>query len=161
MSQPLWTDVLQATGAIGALIISTVGFAVLIYQVRQLERSIRGNVNESLYNQNLEFLRVLTNNPDLRPYFYENRDVTVEDPKYYQVMSLAEILASFLELIALQKSDIPKHVWVHWLSYIQDMYRSSPVLRQHFRDNKSWYSRDILTLLDNSVASDLHALATN
>lgn len=161
MSLPLWTEVLQAIGAIGALIVSTIGFAALIYQIRQLERSIRGNVNESLYNQNLEFMRIIANNPDLRPYFYENRDITAENPKYSQVMSVAEILASFLELIALQKSDIPKHVWVHWSNYIQDMYKNSPVLRQHFRENKSWYSRDILVLLEANLVSDRDGSATN
>ena len=44
-----WTNECQAIRAIGSLAVSIIGFAVLLYQLRQLRRSMQTDTHSKLY----------------------------------------------------------------------------------------------------------------
>jgi hypothetical protein len=144
---PLWTEVVQALGSAAALLVAIFGFGLLIHQIRQLERAIRGDTHAQLYEKAFQIMTLLAAHPDLRPYFYGNKVLRGKDPKQNEVMCAAEIVANFMEFVALQRQNLPKSVWERWATYIKDRYHTSKVLRDYFVVNRNWYADEILGLL--------------
>src|SRR5437588_1383660 len=73
------TVLAAVAGVIGAVIGAVLGgvFALKAAkrQVEVMVRHSRGDVNERLYNQSLQILRFFAGNPEVRPYFYDNKDI--------------------------------------------------------------------------------------
>jgi hypothetical protein len=145
---PRWTDVLQAIGAIGSLAIAIIGFGILIYQIRQLERAIRGDTQSGLYVQTFEIMKFIADNPEIRPYFYDGKELRPEDESYNLIMTATEIVADFFEHVVLQKANLPSEVWQKWCFQIQKTYSNSPTLQEYYTTNKLAYSVDVVTLCE-------------
>jgi hypothetical protein len=144
---PLWTDVVQAIGSLCSFLFTFVGFVLLFRQVRQIERTIRGDVNERLYNQNLEILKCFVDDPEIRPFFYDNKEVEPTHPSYLKIVCIAEILASYLELVYVQLDEMPPKIRGTWKTYMKAMYANSPSLRQHLKENEDWYYSGLISVL--------------
>jgi hypothetical protein len=151
---PQWTDVLQAIGAIGSLLIAVIGFGILIFQIRQLERAIRGDTQSGLYAQTFEIMKFIADNPQIRPYFYDGKELRVGDESYNLVLTATEIVADFFEHVVQQKANLPDEVWQKWCVQIQRTYLSSPALREYYTTNKLAYSVDVVTLCEQSKKHD-------
>lgn len=146
---PMWTDVALAVGSIGTFAVAVIGFPVLILQLRQIERATRGNTHSSLFAQSFETMKLIFGNPEFSPYIYADKELPQDDPHFFALKALVEIIADFLEHVALQKANLPKEVWMHWKEYIISMHRSCPLLREHFRQHADWYSESILMLFSD------------
>jgi hypothetical protein len=155
--EPKWTDVLQAISALGSLVVAVVGFGILIYQIKQLERAIRSNTQSELYSQGFEILKFLGENPEIRPYFYEGKELDVGDKSGDLVLSATEIVADFFEHVVLQKRNLPEAVWQKWAVQIQKTYSDCPTLRQYYASNKSLYCEDIVRLCEESASNEKDA----
>lgn len=149
---PSWTDVVQAICSLGALIVAVVGFVALIFQVRQLERAIRGDTHSKLYEQGLATVQLVFEAPNLWPYVYEGKETAPGDPDYFQLCALVEIIADFHEHIALQKPNLPPAVWQRWRDYLRETTRTCPTLRDHYRRRAPWYLQEILGLVSEGDA---------
>jgi hypothetical protein len=73
------TIIAAITGILGVILGAVIGgiFALKATK-RQIEVMLlqsRGDVNERLYSQSLEIMRFFAENPELRPYFYDNKDL--------------------------------------------------------------------------------------
>src|SRR5437016_8264308 len=140
-------------GVIGAIIGAVLGgvFALKAAkrQVEVMLRQSRGDVNERLYNQSLEIMRFFAENPEVRPYFYDNKDIARagSELEKLRVLSTAEMVAGFMELVALQIEEQPTEIQPRWKAYIVDGYNSSVVLREHLSTCTAWYADDFLRLL--------------
>jgi len=135
-------------GVIGAMIGGFFALRAATKQIEVMLAQTRGSVNERLYNQNLEINRFFAENPELRPYFSNNKELTdASAEEKLRVLSTAEMLAGFVELVALQMPEIEDSIQLKWKNYIVDAYNSSPALRQHFEADAGWYADDILALL--------------
>ena len=88
-------------------------------------------------------------NPELRPYFYDNKDLgrTESELEKLKVLSTAEMVGGFMELVALQLAEQPAEIQPRWKAYIVDGYNSSVVLREHLSTCTAWYADDFLRLL--------------
>lgn len=149
-----WTDVVQAIAALGALFIAAIGFVVLIFQIKQLERAIRGDTQSGLYAQTLEIMKFIADNPELRPYFYDGKELQAGDESYNLVLTATEIVADFFEHVVLQKANLPDEVWQKWCFQIQKTYSNSPVLQEYYTTNKLAYSVDVVSLCEQSKKQD-------
>ncbi len=58
---------------IGAIIGGVFALKAAKRQVEVMMLQSRGDVNERLYNQSLEIMRFFAENPEVRPYFYDNK----------------------------------------------------------------------------------------
>jgi hypothetical protein len=65
---------------------------------------------------------------------------------------LAEMVAGFMELVALQIEDQPAHIKPRWKAYLCDQYNSSAVLREHISTCIAWYADDLLHILPTESA---------
>src|ERR1700756_2911222 len=86
-------------GAMGGAILG--GVFALKAAKRQVEvmlRQSRGDVNERLYNQSLSIMLFLAQNPELRPYFYDNKELSAAENELekLKVLSAAEMVAGFM-----------------------------------------------------------------
>src|SRR5207253_5800539 len=137
-------------GAIGGAVLGGV-FALKAAksQVEVMLRQSRGDVNERLYNQSLEIMKFFAQNPELRPYFYDNKDIARagSEVERLKVLSTAEMVAGFMELVALQMEDQPNQIQPRWKAYLVDQHKSSAVLREHIATCAAWYADDFLGLL--------------
>jgi len=141
---------------LGAIIGGVFALKAAKRQVEVMLRQSRGDVNERLYNQSLEIMRFFAENPEVRPYFYDNKDLVRTDSEMerLKVLSTAEMVAGFMELVALQIEEQPADIQPRWKAYIVDGYNSSVVLRDHVSSCMSWYADDFLRLLPaNAEAS--------
>ena len=122
---------------------------------RQIEVMLlqsRGDVNERLYNQSLSIMKFFAENPELRPFFYDNRKLSEasNELEKLKVLSAAEMVAGFTELVALQLQEQPAEIQPRWQAYIVDAYGSSSVLREHLASCRAWYADDLLRLLPSN-----------
>jgi hypothetical protein len=152
------TIIAAIAGVLGVILGAVIGgvFALKATK-RQVEVMLlqsRGDVNERLYNQSLEIMRFFAENPELRPYFYDSKDLSKAptDLEKLKVLSTAEMVSGFMELVSLQMAEQPEEIQPRWKAYIVDGYNSSPVLREHLATCVAWYADDFLRLLPaNSV----------
>jgi hypothetical protein len=154
---PLWTDKVQAIAIIvyvvltfAYVIVTLIGFLLLRRQIRQVDLSTRGETYGELYSQQHSITTFFIENLQLRPYFYDNREIETE-ANYLQIMAVAEMVADFLEHIYLQLPNLPADVREGWAAYMERIYSNSPALRIHFDANGSWYSEELLEMLSSRV----------
>src|SRR6267154_2450884 len=147
------TIVAALAGVLGVILGAVIGgvFALKATK-RQVEVMLlqsRGDVNERLYNQSLEIMRFFAENPEVRPYFYDNKDLTsaLSELEKLKVLSTTEMVSGFMELVALQLAEQPAEIQPRWRAYIVDGYNSSVVMREHIATCTAWYADDLLRLL--------------
>jgi hypothetical protein len=147
------TIVAALAGVLGVVLGAVIGgvFALKATK-RQIEVMLlqsRGDVNERLYNQSLQIMRFLAENPALRPYFADNKALSTceNELEKCRVLSILEMVAGFMELVSLQLAEQPLEIQPRWKAYIVDGYNSSAVLRDHVSTCTAWYADDFLQLL--------------
>ena len=138
-----------AGGVIGAIIGGVFALKATKRQVEVMLLQSRGDVNERLYSQSLLIVKFFAENPELRPYFYDNKDLSraESDLQRLKVLSAAEMVGGFMELVALQLGEQPAEIQPRWKSYLADSYNSSAVVREHLASCSAWYADDLLCLL--------------
>jgi hypothetical protein len=124
-------------------------------QIEVMMLQSRGDVNERLYNQSLSIMKFFAENPELRPFFYDNRELSLaaDDLQRLKILSTAEMVAGFMELVALQLEEQLPEIRPRWKAYVCDAYASSPVLREHLESCRTWYADDLLRLLPEKSAA--------
>jgi hypothetical protein len=157
---PLWTDKVQAIAGIvytiltlAYVIVTLVGFLLLRRQIQQVDSSTRGETYGELYGQQHSITQFFINNLQLRPYFYDNQEISSADADFAKIMAVAEMVADFLEHIYLQLPNLPEDVREGWESYMVRIYGNSPALRLHCEDNASWYSDELIQMLRSRRAN--------
>jgi hypothetical protein len=94
-------------------------------------------------------MRFFAENPEVRPYFYDNKDLSKAETELekLRVLSTAEMVSGFMELVSLQLAEQPEDIQPRWKAYIVDGYNSSSDLREHLATCTAWYADDFLRLL--------------
>ncbi len=140
-------------GIIGIIVGALIG-GIFVQRAtkRQIEVMLmqsRGDVNERLYSQSLSIMKFFAEHPELRPYFYDSKDLTqtANELERSKVLTAAEMVGGFMELVAMQLEEQPTEIQVRWKAYITDACNLSPVLREHLASCAAWYADDLLRLL--------------
>jgi hypothetical protein len=147
------TIVATVAGLVGVVLGAVIGgvFSLMAAkrQVEVMLQHSRGDINERLYSQSLGIMQFFAEHPEVRPYFYDNKDLNKAESELekLRVLSTAEMVAGFMELVALQLEEQPADIQPRWRAYIGDGYESSAVLREHLATCSAWYADDFLRLL--------------
>jgi len=144
---PTWTDIAQAIGSIVSCGVTIIGFIFVYKQLKQVEQTIQKDSLESLYGRVHEIHQVILNDPQLRPFFYENRPLPDDEMLLNKVAVFSEMVLDFYELISHQKDFMPSDLFDSWETYIKDLYRRSPVLKDHLHKHSTWYSAEMRAFL--------------
>jgi len=140
-------NLLQALANFVTPIISLVGFGLIYLQIRELRKSTLGATHGALYSQQHSIHKFFIENPTLRPFFYNNQELSPNHAEYERVMAVAEMMGDFFEHIYLQRANLPDDVWVGWRNYMLAIFQSSPALREHFGSKQMWYGAKVVNLL--------------
>jgi len=116
------------------------------YQSLITSRGVQAQTWQTLSAPGTEISKVFIEHPELRPYFYENKPFSREDPNYHAVSSVAEMYLDFLEafiddyvanLPGMEPNGVNR---VLWDKYFTDMFASSPALQSIAKAEQKWYS---------------------
>ena len=112
-------------------------------------------MHERLYSQSLEIMKFFAENPEMRPYFYDNKNLSAagNEMEKLKVLSTAEMVSGFMELVALEIKQQPLEIQPRWKAYVADTYNSSGVIRDHLAECQAWYAEDLLRLLPPQTAA--------
>jgi hypothetical protein len=84
-----WTDVVQAMAAMTAAITSIGMLLIVNKQLRQANRSQKQSYHVSLYSANAEIDKIFVNKPELRPDFYDNKELDCGNLKTKRIIFMA------------------------------------------------------------------------
>lgn len=155
MDPTLLAAIAGIVGAIvGAILAGVFALMAAKRQVEVMLRHSRGDVNERLYYQSLEIMKFIAEHPEVRPYFYDNQPLSKAESEEdrLRILSVAEMVGGFMELVALQIEDQQPEIQTRWKAYIVDAYNSSSVVREHLALCEAWYADDLLRLLPTESA---------
>jgi hypothetical protein len=155
----LFSLTLSAVG----LVISALGFTAVIVSIRTAQEQLRHTEAQariltrgrSLGNV-LALHRIFLDHPQLRPYFFEGKDLEMSDPLYPQVEAVADM---HLNLFAYnldyrlitgesygvfpEDGDSPEG----YKSYIRSRLALSPVMRRRLEQKGEWFSPHLQEVL--------------
>jgi len=143
----LSAESLEAYIAAGGLVVTIIGFAFIIVQIRQLERSVRSGAQSAIYTQAADFRGHLVAHPQLRPYFFDGADIDPSHPEYGRVLTMAEMLLNYLEQIAVQGGNFDGGDRKAWETFIRNSLEASPVMTKRLAENRNAYSRQLQRLV--------------
>ncbi|HEY8562570.1 MAG TPA: hypothetical protein VIL74_19480 [Pyrinomonadaceae bacterium] len=125
-------------------------------QTMALMTETSGNVNERLYNQNLEIMRFLAEHPNLYPYFFSNKELgeSMGETEREQVYCTAAMIIGFMNLIAVQIDELPEGQRPNWNRYVMEQYEASGVLRRQIDSHSNWYCSGVLKLISDIKKTD-------
>jgi hypothetical protein len=113
-----------------------------VYQLGQVERSVRSATRWSIYDLAARVKQNIIDNPELRPYFHEAKEITTEDKNYEKVMAVADLFCLYLEKIATQGEGISKDNRKAWGQYVRDVYNNCPAFKYILRERKGGIQRN-------------------
>lgn len=142
-----WTDVTQAVTAVATLIVTAIGFVLVLWQIGLVRRSLLTQANSVLSEQSLTILQFVADHPETYDYLYHNKVLSPRDPNAVAVRSLCEMVANYADLTVAMLPDLRPDVAERWTRFITDTASCSPALREHFQTHRLWYSDDLLRLL--------------
>ena len=139
-----WTSIIQTLVAI-------VGFAAVVYQLSQVERSVRSATRWSIYDLAARVKQNIIDNPEVRLYFHESKEISKEDGNYDKVMAVADLFCLYLEKIATQGEGISEQNRKAWGKYVRGTYASCPAIRIHLNGKEDWYSAEFWKIINNEA----------
>lgn len=147
-----WTDTnqVQATAGVLSVIVTFVGFLLIWRQIKQVDSSARGQTHSYLYTHQDSITHFFIDNPNLRPFFYDNKDLSGTESEIITLRAATEMVADFSEHIYLQLPNLPVDIREGWEFYMKTLYNRSPMLRIHFEVNGDWYSEEFIKIISSS-----------
>lgn len=126
---------------------TVVGFAFIIVQVRQLERSVRSGAQSAIYTQAADFRSHLVAYPEIRPFLFDAVDIDPSHPEYNRALTIAELFLNYLEHIAVQGGNFDGGDRRAWESFVKGALAASPLMTKRLRENAKAYSAQLRRLL--------------
>jgi hypothetical protein len=137
-------------------VISALGFTAVIVSIRTAQAQManaaaqtRLQVRDRTLSNVLALDRVFLDHPELRPYFYEGKDLDKSDPLYPKVEAVAEMHLDVFDYNLNYRLHFPKeyHFAEGNESFIREMLAHSPVMRRHLEKSAQWFSPELRALL--------------
>ena len=131
-----------------AIVVNIVGFVFVVRQIRQQALATRGETYASLCGLSYEILGMMADRPYLYPYFYGRKPLATDDEHRIEVLCCCEMIANYCDNTALQRENIPEHVWARWRNFLREQLSMSLVLQEFMGEYRNWYSPEIGEILD-------------
>lgn len=132
---------------ISGLVISIAGFVIVIFQLANLDQSLKSSARGSIYDMASRIKEVFLAKPYLRKYFHDGVGISREDSLYDEVVAMADYFCLYLEQITTQKANIDEEERQSWLKYAHDIYHNSPVIQEYIKDKGDWYSKKFWSVI--------------
>jgi hypothetical protein len=146
-------EILNTIGTWLGPAITAVGFIFVWSQLKRERVSLETQTSWQVYGLSLNIQTLFIDNPELRPYFYEEAPLPEVEPGRSKVLAMAEIICDHLESLVLSKEAMDIDVMNVWVPYMQGLYRKSSVIRDFLRhENEGYrYAREFTDIISSSV----------
>jgi len=131
-----------------SIVVNIIGFYFVVRQITQQALATRGETYTSLCGLSYEILKLIHENPFLYDYFYNNKKIESNSDHRVQVLICCEMIANYCDNVALQRENIPNHVWQRWKNFIIGQLEISSELKKFMLDYKDWYSVEMVAILN-------------
>jgi hypothetical protein len=132
-------------------------FLFVGYQLWQARRNIRGATEHTLYVHYTEICKLLIGKPHLRPYFYENKTMLLQDSNNphlrEEIDMMSEAILGLIEHSALHERNLPSDTWNNcWMPHAHEHLDKSKEMRDFFAPNRVWYTATLRRVIDEYLA---------
>lgn len=121
-------------------------------QVKILNMSLERNTYMDFESSLSQLSKSLIQYPDLRPYLYDNKTCPKKEHNDYNVIiSFCVLYLDFFDhVITMEKLSPGGTQWSssEWSSWICDMLKNSPALRETLENEKDWYNEELYKKLE-------------
>ena len=146
----IWTATqIQTASSVAGVLVAIVGFGLVSYQIKQIGRAGRAAAHAAIFSHSLEVTQLLLDNHEVRPYLYDGKELSSEDPNYSKALFACELLCDFYEHVSLQKENLPSQSVECWDKAIATRYRGNPFLQSYLDAHQHLYAQDLLDALHN------------
>jgi hypothetical protein len=141
---PQWT--IQERANTVTAITAIVGAAFVVFQIIQIKRNPRNSTHERITNESFQILKFLSDAQGTYEYFYSSKEPPKElDEK---LKYATEMVSNYLEHVLLQKKYLPRAVRGNWHSYVKEICKTAPIVREHVERYKTQYSKTLRRVID-------------
>ena len=126
--------------ALGGLVMTAIGFVLVILQLRQIRSTIHTTAHAAVYQHGELFRSLMVEHADLRKYFFEGEPVVKGNKDANRIRSIAEIYANYLEHLFLSQRSLGQENRASVENFLQLAFRSSPILREVMNQRTCAYS---------------------
>ncbi len=138
-----WADKTQAISSAAAVLIALIGFFFIYKQINQINQSGRASAHAAIFSHSLELTRLMLENPEVRPYLSDGKELHKEDPLYDKVILACEMFGDFYEHVSLQRENLPEQSRACWDKAIAYRYHNNPALKNYIDSHRVVYSSDL------------------
>ena len=119
-------------------VVSIIALVISILSLTAIQNQNLLSTRQNLFNHAMEMQRIWIENPELIPYFYEEKELNGADSvTTRQVLIMCEMLADMLDDAA--ASELKAMTAEGWGNYARDMNANSPAFRQFLNEKQKWY----------------------
>ncbi|ADP81085.1 hypothetical protein [Pseudofrankia inefficax] len=122
-------------GAI-ALVVSILS-ALTAYSIGR--RSVDRTAHQTLSELALRLSEAFLEYPELRPYFYDRKELSSDDASANRVLAMAEMMLDACEWVLQGRYKLSKYDRAGWESYARHMLENSPVMRANLAEHSDWH----------------------
>lgn len=126
-----------STGVSSIAIICSI--VVLWWQLTQLRRSVMSSSYHSVYATMVEIDRFFIEHSAWKPYFYDGKDLPGDPKEAAEIMTVAEMLADYLDNVYHQQACMPPKTFAGFSHYMRTLFRCSPCFREYLQSHQEWY----------------------
>lgn len=150
------TDWVSAVGAFGSLLSAIAVVFSLVFlgrQVSHLRRTLEITSYHQVQNLMIDIDQFFINDITLWKYFRENCEPSTADedgPNGDKLKLVAELLLDHFDNVFHQRDLLPKETYDGFVSFMREIYSSSPVFREFINkrkaENQPWYNSQFLRI---------------
>lgn len=131
-----WTLAISAFSTL----VTIAGFGFVWMQLRSANDSLRTGVYANMSNWTFELDKAFIEHPELRPYFYDKKDIREDDPLFAKAAAMAEFELDNFDSIMEQERYFPAgSLHEGWRRWIFNGFDKSPVLVRTIEQLRSEY----------------------
>lgn len=124
-----------------AQIAAVLGLFLLWVQIRLQARTSKTELITGMTALITTVGNAFIEHPELRPYFYENRDPR---PRHRErTRAIAVVLVSAMDHVAVHFKAMDRDTRAAWKQYFNDIYKTSPVVRDQLGAHANWYGSQL------------------
>jgi len=143
-------DIISGISSIVTAIVAIVTLFLIYKQLKDVNENILGQTYQNIYERMIEIDRFFIENPELKAYFYYNKEFVNDDENFKaKLHSIAEMMIDYFDSVFYQKFCMRKETFDAKAFYFGDIYNNSPIIREYLDQPglEHWYSRQFLAFI--------------
>jgi hypothetical protein len=117
-------------------------------QVGATKTQTQALTTQSVLGQLFQLDDLFIKNSELRPYFYDGKEMAKEDKNYSKTLAIAEFQLDFFDSFLTQSQylTLDDEERKNWDKYIEDSFSTSPIMCERLKNAPGWYGAKLEAL---------------